>query len=135
MNSTTTNYGSDMSLLMDLDPMGTVVTGRLLLAQALIRRWTTPRGRLLDDPNYGYAVTDELNDDLGPADINEIAANMDAEAIKDERVISSSTTVQFNAVDGNLITNTIVTDGGGPFKLVLSITDVTVTILSQSLLV
>jgi hypothetical protein len=135
MNSTTTDYGSDMSLLMDLDPMGTVITGRLLLAQALIRRWTTPRGRLLDDPNYGYAVTDELNDDLGPADINQIAANMDAEAIKDERVVSSQTTVQFNPATGFLITTTIIDDGSGPFPLVLQISDVTVTILSQQLLV
>jgi hypothetical protein len=135
VNSTTTNYGSDMSLLMDLDPMGTVVIGRLLLAQALIRRWTTPRGRLLDDPNYGYAVTDELNDDLSPTDISDIADNMDAEAEKDERVVSSSTIVQFNAVTGFLITNTTIEDGGGPFQLVLQISDVTVTILSQNLLV
>jgi hypothetical protein len=135
MNATTTNYGSDMSLLMDLDPMGTVVTGRLLLAQALIRRWTTPRGRLLDDPNYGYAVTDELNDDLSPTDLSDIADNMDAEAIKDERVVSSQTTVQFNQANGWLITTSIIDDGAGPFPLVLQISDVTVTILSQQLLV
>jgi hypothetical protein len=135
MNSTTTDYGSDMSLLMDLDPMGTTVRGRLLLAQALIRRWTTPRGRLLDDPNYGYAVTDELNDDLSPADVSDIADNMDAEAIKDERVVSSQTQVQFNKANGYLITTTIIDDGAGPFPLVLQISDVTVTILSQQLLV
>lgn len=125
--------GTDMSLLMDLDPMGTVVTGRLLLAQALIRRWTTPRGRLLDDPNYGYAVTDEINDDLGPADISNIAANMDAEAVKDERVVSSATTVTFSSSTGILNTTSLINDGPGPFPLVLAISSVTVTILSQNL--
>jgi hypothetical protein len=125
--------GTDMSLLMDLDPMGTVVTGRLMLAQALIRRWTTPRGRLLDDPNYGYSVTDELNDDIGPYDISRIASNMDAEAVKDERVVSSSTTVQFIASTGVLNTSSIINDGSGPFPLVLAISAVTVEILSQNL--
>jgi len=131
--ATTTIDGTDMSLLMDLDPMGTVVSGRLLLTQAVVRRWTTPRGRLLDDPHYGYAVTDELNDDLGPSDISRIGANMDAEAVKDERIVSCLTSVQFNPVTGVLNTSSILNDGAGPFSLVLNITAVTVTILSQQL--
>jgi hypothetical protein len=133
---TVVNYGSDLSLLFDLDPMGAVVTGRLLLSQALVRRWTTPNGRLIDDPHYGYSVVDEINDDLAPTDTAQIGSNMDAEAIKDERVSSCSTSVQLVTLgDGTvaLTTTSTVTDGAGPFTLVLQITQLTVTILSQPL--
>ena len=37
------------------------VSGRVALAQALVRRWITERGELLDDPSYGTDLTDFLN--------------------------------------------------------------------------
>ncbi len=125
------DYGSDLSLLLDLDAMGAVVTGRLVLSQALVRRWSTPNGRLLDDPHYGYSVLDEINDDLGPNETAQIGSKMDAEAIKDERVVSCVTSATFS--NGVLTTTSTVQDGNGPFPLVLEITAVTVKILSQPL--
>jgi hypothetical protein len=123
------NFGSDLSGSFDPDPMGQQVTGRLLLSQALVRRITTPRGRLLDDPSYGYDVSGELGDDVAPNVAGRIAANIDAEFTKDERVVSSSTVATFNS--GVLDTTTTVTDGAGPFKLVLAISGVTVAILQM----
>ena len=57
---------------------------------------------------------------------------MDADSFKDERVVSSQTTVQLLS-NGSLNTNTVINDGSGPFPLVLNITSVTVTLLSQNL--
>jgi hypothetical protein len=124
-------YGSDLSLLVDLDAMGAIATGRLVLSQALVRRWSTPAQRLLDDPHYGYDVTGEINDDLGPSDVAAIGANMDAEAIKDQRVVSCLTQATF--VNGVLMTVSTIDDGNGPFTLTLAISAVSVTILTQNL--
>jgi hypothetical protein len=121
------NFGTDLYGVFDIDPMGATVSGRLLLSQALVRRITTPRGRLLDDPNYGYDVAGELSDDVTDADIATIAATMDAEFLKDERIVSSSTTTTF--VNGVLNTTTTLQDGTGPFSLVLAISSVTVSVL------
>lgn len=129
---TTANpYGSDLSLLVDLDALGAVVSGRLVLSQALVRRWSTPPGRLLDDPHYGYDVTGEINDDLGPSDVASIGSNMDAEALKDQRVVSCLTSATL--VNGVLMTVSTIDDGNGPFTLTLAITAVSVTILTQNL--
>lgn len=122
-----TDYGTDISLLFDMDPMGMLVTGRTLLTQALIRRISTPRGRLLSNANYGYDVVGEVNDDIDPTSVPTIASNMDQEFMKDERVVSSTTTATLT--NGVLYTSTTIVDGDGPFSLVLSISNVTVQIL------
>lgn len=122
------DFGTDWSCVMDLDPMGQMVTGRDVLSQALVRRITTPRGRLLSNPNYGYDVTGEINDDLSTQEVGQIASNMDAEFMKDERVVSSSTSATLTS-DGVLTTTTTITDGAGPFPLVLQISAVGISIL------
>lgn len=122
------DFGLDLSCVFDMDPMGATVTGRDLLSQALVRRITTPRGRLLSNPNYGYDVTGEINDDLSTQDVSTVASHMDQEFLKDERVVSSSTTATLTS-DGVLTTTTIIQDGAGPFPLVLQISSVSVTVL------
>lgn len=103
------------------------VSGRLCLAQALARRIITPRGALIDDPNYGTDITDFLDDDVPAPVLTQLAGNIDAEFLKDERVVASQSTVIFAA--GKLVTTSSVQDGDGPFALVLSVGDVTVDIL------
>ena len=122
-------YGVDLSCVFDIDPMGAEVTGQTLLGQALVRRITCPRGRLLSDPNYGYDVTGEINDDiqLNSNEAAQIMANMDQEFLKDERVSASVTTGTF--FGGVLQTTSVITSGAGPFSLVLGISSVTVQIL------
>lgn len=126
------DFGQDLSLVFDMDPMGAMVTGRDLLSQALVRRITTPRGRLLSNPNYGYDVTSEINDDLSTQEVSTIASNMDQEFLKDERVVSSSTTATLDA-DGVMTTITTIQDGQGPFSLTLQISAVNVSILQTGI--
>lgn len=122
------DYGTTLSCVTDLDAMGRTVSGLTALAEALVRRITTPRGRLLTDPNYGYDIQGELNDDVTPAQAAQIGSNIDQEFLKDQRVFSSVTTTTLQE-DGTLDTSTVVQTGSGPFTLVLSVSQVTVSIL------
>lgn len=115
-----TDFGTTLSLTFDLDAMGATVSGLTALAQALIRRITTPRGRLLSDPNYGYDIAGELEDDVTTQQVNAIAANVDAEFLKDQRVFSSVTTVTLQG-DGQLDVASQVQSALGPFSLVFSL--------------
>lgn len=125
-----TDYGTDIAMTADLrglDPAFGSVTGRRCLAEALVRRLQTPPGRLIDDPDYGYDLIGEINDDLGPADAGRIAVEVTNEVQKDERVVSASTTASFAL--GVLTVSIEITDGAGPFRLVLAVTAVSATVL------
>lgn len=128
----TVAYGLDLACVSDLDPGFVIVTGRRLLAEAIARRLQTPRGTLIDDGNYGYDVVGELGDDLAPSDLGRIAAAIEAECAKDERVVSARATVTLQ-VPGQPLNGLIVTvllqDGSGPFPLVLAVSSVTVALL------
>lgn len=120
----------DLSLATDLSADCRVVSGRMALAEALIRRWSTPRGRLIDDPNYGTSLADSLNDDMRVGDIVRLQAAAEAEARKDERVADISSTALFV---GNALTLTFsITDGEGPFTLTIAVTSVSVSLLQVS---
>lgn len=123
------DHGTDISCVSDVDAAAVEVSGRLCLAQAIARRLTTPRGRLLDDPNYGYDLTQFVNDDLAPADLAKIRAFAEAECLKDERVRGVTITLTL-AATGVLVVTVALVDGDGPFTLVLSVTSVTATLLN-----
>lgn len=125
-----TDYGLDISMspaATDMDAMLGFVSGRRCLSEALARRLQTPRGRLIDDPDYGYDLTGELGDDLGTGDLARIASLAAQECAKDERVISAQGNATLTA--GTLTVAIQVQDGAGPFTLVLAVSDVTVALL------
>jgi hypothetical protein len=132
------DYGTDFDCPGDLNPALVLVTGRVVLAQALFRRLICPRKKLFYAPNYGLGIQQWLNDGLrGIGDVARRANQIDAECRKDERVLLSQTTGLFTPVRGNagvLTFTTRVTDGKGAFPLVLSINDVAnnVTLLSPT---
>lgn len=119
---------NDLSCVDDISPDGAVASGRLALAQALCRRWSTDRGQLIDDPNYGENLTDNINDDMSPADVSKTQAKAAAEALKDERVLSIRSDAELTD-EGVLNIEFTVTDAAGPFSLSVAVTDVTVTLL------
>lgn len=127
----TGSLGYDLWCVQDLDPGLVEVGGTLVLLQALARRIITPRGRLVDDPNYGYDVSGFLNDDLSAADLASIGSGVDAEFLKDERVLRSSTTATL-AATGVLTIASLITTSTTTFQLVLAVTSVGVSILKPS---
>jgi len=122
------DLGTDLSCVSDCTPDFAEATGRLCLAQAVARRLLTPRGGLVDDPNYGFDLTGYVNDDVSTADLARIQANTEAECLKDERVEAADVTLSVSTA-GLMIGKIILTDSVGPFTLVLSIDEVTVSIL------
>ncbi len=120
-------YGHDLSCISDLTSDMAEVDGRINLGQALARRLQTPRGGLIDDPNYGTDITAEIDNDMDTRAIARIASRVDAECVKDERVFSSKTTASF--VSGSLTLTIEIVDLAGPFKLIMLATNVTVELL------
>lgn len=124
-------YGHDLSCATDLDPGMVEVDGVQGLAQSLYRRIITPRGTLIDDPNYGFDVTQYIDDDVDQAAISRCQSGVDAEFVKDERVVRSATVAAF--FGGVLTIQSLVTPGSGPnFRLTVAATAVTVTLLQVS---
>lgn len=123
-----TDFGSDISCVTDIASDGRTVTGNRVVAEAVARRLLTPRGRLIGDPNYGFDLTQFVNADMSPRDIAGMNAGIVSECLKDERVEASKASTVLDSL-GVLTVTIDLTLSTGPFTLVLSVTDVTVTIL------
>jgi hypothetical protein len=116
--------GTDFFGVEDMDNNLTPVSGRLMLAQAVARRWLTEPGELFYAPNYGYGIRRHLNAAL--EDTGSIASGLAAEAKKDERVDECSVDVTF--LDEVLTINGRLVAATGPFDLVLSLSTTTLTL-------
>lgn len=113
------DFGTCWSAGPYLTQPATLASGKRVVGEAVARRWSTPRGRLLDDPNYGTDVTDAVNADLSPSDIKRWQTQLAQEAEKDERVLSCTVTVTL--IDGVLTVTGAVDTADGPFTLVLTV--------------
>lgn len=122
------DFGTCWSCTVELTDPAVMVTGFRVIAEAIVRRWQTPRGALIDDPNYGYDVAQWTSGDMGPGDLARVASEAGAEAEKDERVLSCDVTV--SVLTGNAM-NVIgkVETSKGPFTLVVGVDQVSVTLL------
>ena len=123
------NYGSELSCTLDVDPNGSMVSGGHLIAEALYRRVITPRGRVIDDPNYGTDLTQYINDDQPKSAQAQIQAAVVQECLKDERVLQCTCTTSLNSIGVMSITIYFIA-APGPFTLVLAATPTSVNILS-----
>src|SRR5690606_22758400 len=100
----------DIDCVSDIKPHMPVVSGRLGLVQALARRLQTPRGKVPWWPDYGLDVQAFLLSKTRPS---VIAAQVQAECLKDERVESVRVDLQIAGNDARLTVE--VTDAAGPF--------------------
>lgn len=115
----------------DLSMPSYMASGNQVVAEAVLRRWTTSRGQLIDDPNYGFNVMDLVSADLGPKDIAYAQQQLAAEAEKDERVRSASVNVALT-VAGLLTISASVVTAAGPFRLVVAVSATSVSLLLVS---
>jgi len=128
-----TNYGRELSCTRTLKT-GRYVSGVTVVAEAIYRRLTTPRGMLLggeSEGNYGL----DLMSLVGSADTKGSAASLpgriENECRKDERIETVKATV-VRTVDGPSTTYTITiqaTTALGPFSLQLLVSAVTVELV------
>ncbi len=128
-----TNYGRELSCT-DTLKTGRFVSGLRLVAEAVYRRLTTPRGMLFGgEPEADYGI--DLIDLIGAANPKSIAASLPGritnELLKDERIHDVSVDVA-STPDGpgtTLVITVACTAAEGTFTLQLQVSDVTVSLL------
>lgn len=85
--------GRDWICGTELDPNGLESLSVADVAYSIVRRITTERGSLIDDPDYGIDIRDFLHLDMTPAQLNSIAAQVQYEVQLEPRVLSNAVTV------------------------------------------
>lgn len=129
-------YGTD-TYCWDRLRTGRLVSGVELVAQALYRRLTTPRGTLRDGDAgqiYGLDMQDFVGR-VGTADaIAALPALVRAEILKDDRVTNATVKATTTTSPAGLISVTLTIDAelvnaGNQFQLTLGVSAVTVAVL------
>jgi hypothetical protein len=130
MTTQAPNFGQAWGtpLGQDISMPSYMASGNQAVAEAILRRWTTTQGELIDDPNYGRNVYDLIGDDLSPRDLAMQGQQFGAEAEKDPRVTSCRVVITMDA-QGNLTFTAAVVTALGPFPLVVSVNAVTLALL------
>lgn len=130
-------YGRDTWCFDSLAP-GRFATGVMLVAQALYRRYTTPRGTLRGGPEesvYGLDIAEYIGaagEDVAVAALPEL---MRGEALKDDRVSTDTaatvTAVTNDAGEIELLAevDAVLVDSGETFTLTLSASAFGVTLV------
>lgn len=130
------NFGRDISCTRGLRT-GRFVSGPRLVAEAIYRRLTTPRGTLRGGPaeaNYGIDLTELVGSAATKRDAAALPGRITTEILKDERIERVEVTVT-QSVDGPAVSFAIVIEGEtaeGPFALQLLASEVTVELLNIS---
>ena len=129
VDSAAATLGIDIGSVPDLSPQFSLVGGYRALGESLARRFETPRGSLWYAPDYGTDLRGRLNDTFTASSAAALANDIEAEAEKDQRVLTARATVAFNAQTSSLAVALVVTTAQGPFRLILSVTNLTVQLL------
>jgi hypothetical protein len=118
-----TGLGLDVSTFPDLDPELRSISGQRAVGEAVARRWLTPLGGLVDDPEYGGEDLGSLLGATRTADeLAALGASLERQALEDERVESCRVVVTTTGpLSGQtLIVRAQLTTSEGPFSLVLT---------------
>lgn len=136
MNTTSTtgaNFGTCWSNPgTDLTMPAVMATGFQVVAEAILRRWATTRGQLIDDPDYGFALNDMIGSDLGPGDLDYAQQQAGDEAQKDERVQSAVVTLSLNNATQMLTVTANIGTAAGPFQFVAAVSAIGIVLLQVS---
>lgn len=123
--------GIDVSTFVDgdLDPTFALITGPRVVAEAIARRLTTPRGGLPRHPGYGTDLRRWVNVALTPARRAAVRSAVAGEASADPRV--ESIDVELVESGSSLRISITGTCAAGPFDLVVDVADLSVEILND----
>ncbi|MBI2388631.1 MAG: hypothetical protein HYV09_03355 [Deltaproteobacteria bacterium] len=129
--STENDYGIDVSTFLDgdLDPYFRPLSGPRVVAEAVVRRWTTPSGGLFFEPGFGVDVRELASQAMTPQALFTLGAQLAAQAEEDERVQSAHVDVSFNTQTRKLLVRADVHTAAGPFALVVSVDRLSVELL------
>jgi phage baseplate assembly protein W len=126
-NTVAPSFGLSWSCVSNLTMPSIMVTGFRVVAEAVARIWQTPQGDLIDDPNYGYDLTDCVGEDFNVSDLGRVATAAGNAAERDQRVQECNVTLSL--INGVLMVSARITTAQGPFTLVAAVSKVSVTLL------
>lgn len=121
--------GVDISCYPDLDAGFSLVSGRTALGQALARRLETPRGGLFYDRDYGTDVREMVNDAATSAFAQQRQQQIEAEALKEERVGTATATVTYSPATSTATVKLAVDTAAGPYTFILAVTQISIALL------
>ena len=129
-----TDFGTDVSTYVDgdLDPYFMTIRGPRVVAEAIVRRWTTPQGALFFDPSFGQDIRALLSQAVSPASLFALRAMLVAQAEEDERVLHARVDVVLDAPTRRLLIRGEIVTADGPFSLVVSIDQLSLELLSPA---
>ncbi len=121
------DLGYDLDCTDDLTLEMREVSGPVALAQNVHRRLSTPRGMVIDAPDYGKDLREYLHRGLTATERAAIPGEVRAEVLKEERI--SSATVRVVAFSHEEMELEIFCESAeGPFSLTLNVTAAAVTL-------
>lgn len=123
-------YGRCIGVTDDLPARWKYITGARAVGEAVYRRWSTERGELPYDLDYGTDARDLIGETVRPGWDAEWAAALSLEAKKDERVEACDVSITYDASSSTAIITAVLTLSEGPtFRLVVAVTELTVALL------
>jgi phage baseplate assembly protein W len=126
----TEELGTDLAGSIGLDAAFTLVGGHRALAEACIRRLTTPRGGLFYAPNYGTDVREMLMARLDAARLSGWKSRIESELRKDDRVQSARAEITLDAAAERAVIAVSVATADGPFSFTLAASALSVELLT-----
>jgi hypothetical protein len=128
------DFGTDISTFVDgdLDPFFRLISGKRVVGEAIVRRWTTPQGGLFFDENFGRDVRDLLGQATSPQTLFALRTALVAQAEEDERVLHASVDVSLNTQTRKLFIRGEIATADGPFTLVVAVTDLSIELLAPA---
>jgi hypothetical protein len=125
-----TEYGKDVSTYPDLDPTFAWREDRLVVAWSTARRLETYFGQLEYAPTDGLDLRGFLHKGLDALAIFQIGASIEAECLKDERVVGAVVDLAQNTAAESITIKIELETADETFTLVLAIDSVSAKILS-----
>lgn len=126
-------YGETINIYSPL--FARLTDDQAILTQAVLMRLNTKRGSDWSDPEYGYAISDLVNEGLSQENLARIPVEVALEVEKDERIASCTavvSSIRSTPSGAAILLSLVITPVDGPsFSLTLSINDVSVELLTR----
>lgn len=122
------DFGRDISTFPDLDASLQDTDDPRLLGEVILRRLTTPRGKLSFHPDYGTDIRQYLNDAMTDARRSQIKSDVELEVLQDERFESCVCSVTF--INEVLRLSVLATTADGPFIFTIDVTQLTAVLVT-----
>lgn len=128
-----TDYGTCIALAksgpVGLDRSWRRVSGPVVVLHAVARRLCCPPGSLWWAPDVGFDLMGRLGEGFRVDDLPTLERLIEAEASRDERVISADASLSYDARTEKLRVDLVLVLAEGPFRLVLAASSATTELL------